>query len=136
MQDPSGKPVILFDGVCNFCNAGVQFIIKRDKKNLFLFASLQSEFGNNFLLKNAMKTTNYDTFILFKEGRIFTKSRAALEVARNLGGLWKLLYSFIVIPWFVRDFLYDLIAKNRYKLFGKKDQCMIPSKEQSEKFLA
>ncbi len=127
--------IILFDGVCNLCNSGVQFIIKKDKKNLFKFAPLQSEHGQEILEKHQISTKNMDSFVYAYKGRAFTKSTAALKIAKELKRGWQLFYVFIVIPAFLRNFVYDLVAKNRYKWFGKKDSCMIPTPELKAKFL-
>jgi predicted DCC family thiol-disulfide oxidoreductase YuxK len=127
--------IILFDGVCNFCNFWVNFIIDRDKDDIFRFAALQSEAGQKLLNKFNLKTDDFDTFILIKGETYFTKSTAALKIARKLNYPVKVLYYFIFIPKFLRDLLYSLIAINRYKLFGKRDICRIPSENEKEKFL-
>jgi predicted DCC family thiol-disulfide oxidoreductase YuxK len=127
--------VILFDGVCNFCNYWVNFIIDRDKDDIFRFAALQSEAGQKLLNKFNLKTDDFDTFILIKGETYFTKSTAALKIARKLNYPVKVLYYFIFIPKFLRDLLYSLIAINRYKFFGKRDICRIPSENEKEKFL-
>ena len=129
------NPVLLFDGVCNLCNSTVQFVLKRDKKAYFKFASLQSDYGQNFLKKNSLPTTDFNTFILIEGDSYSTKSTAILKVFRKLSGLWPVLYIFIVFPAFLRDPFYNLIAKNRYKLFGKRDSCMIPGKEILSRFI-
>lgn len=122
-------PVILFDGVCNLCNASVQYVIKHDKKRLFRFASLQSSFGERILRENNLSANVFNSFILLDNNKIYTRSTAALHVAKKLNGLIKLLYGFIIVPKFIRDFVYDVIAKNRYKWFGKKEACWIPMPE-------
>jgi predicted DCC family thiol-disulfide oxidoreductase YuxK len=122
-------PVILFDGVCNLCNASVQYVIKHDKKRLFRFASLQSLFGESILKQYGLPANIFDSFILLIDKKIYTRSTAALLVAKKLNGFIKLSYGFIIVPKFIRDFVYDLIAKNRYKWFGKKDACWIPTPE-------
>jgi len=127
--------IILFDGVCNFCNFWVNFIIDRDKDDIFKFAALQSEAGQKLLNKFNMKTEDFDTFILIDGEICFTKSTAALKIARKLNYPVKILYYFIFIPKFLRDLIYSLIAKNRYKFFGKRDVCRIPSENEKEKFL-
>lgn len=126
--------IILFDGVCNLCNSSVQFIIKRDPKGHFKFASIQSETGRS-LLKQYGVDKEIDSFILIEHQRIYLKSSAALRVCRNLNGLWKLLTILRILPSPFRDFFYDIIAKNRYKWFGKKESCMIPTKEMKKRFL-
>ena len=127
--------IILFDGVCNFCNFWVNFIIDRDKDDIFRFAALQSEAGQKLLNKFNLKTDDFDTFILIKGETYFTKSTAALKIAWRLNYPLKVLYYFIFIPKFLRDFIYSLIAINRYKFFGKRDMCRIPSEEERNKFL-
>ena len=127
--------IILFDGVCNLCNAAVQYVIKHDKKKLFHFASLQSETGQFFLKKHSLSSTDFNSFILVYEDQIYSKSTAALMVAKNLDGAIKLLSGFIIVPVFIRDAVYNLIARNRYKWFGKQDNCMIPTPDLQSRFL-
>jgi predicted DCC family thiol-disulfide oxidoreductase YuxK len=129
------EQVILFDGICNFCNSSINFVIDRDHKNVFKFAALQSEAGQILLQKYHFPTDKADSVMLLKNGKVYEKSTAVLEIARTLGGFWQVFYIFIVIPPFIRNFFYDLIAKNRYKLFGKKDTCRIPTPELKAKFL-
>jgi predicted DCC family thiol-disulfide oxidoreductase YuxK len=131
----SPHPIVLFDGVCNLCNRSVQFIIKKDKKKQFLFASLQGKTGGGFLKKIDLPANVFNSFILIEGENIYTKSAAALRIAKQLGGGWKLLYGLMIIPRFIRDAVYNLIAKNRYKWFGKRDECMIPTPELQERFL-
>lgn len=126
---------VLFDGVCNFCNASINFVIDRDSKGIFKFAALQSEIGQKILKKYGLKQTDFDSIILEKEGKIYQKSDAALEIARNLNSLWKIFYIFKIIPSFLRNPIYDLIAKNRYRIFGKTDACRIPTPELKARFL-
>jgi len=129
------KKVILFDGVCNLCNGAVLFIIKRDKKVKFSFASLQSTFGQNQLKKYGLSSEELSTIVLLKEGRIFTKSSAALEIAKELDGLWPAFYFFEIVPNFIRNFFYDFVAQNRYRWFGKREACMIPTPELKARFV-
>ncbi len=135
MINNKNKSLILFDGVCNLCNASVNFIIKHDKKAHFKFASLQSDATKELLLQYNSKNINYDSIILIENDTLFAKSTAALRISRNLDGSYKLLYAFIIIPPFIRDWVYNYIAKNRYKWYGKKDSCMIPNKEIKSRFL-
>ncbi|CAN5259602.1 thiol-disulfide oxidoreductase DCC family protein [soil metagenome] len=128
------QPVILFDGVCNFCNGAVQFIIKRDKKHRYKFAPLQSGTGEQ-IQKQFNLPTDLSSFILYENDSIYKKSTAALMVAKHLSGLWPLLYLFIVLPTFIRDIPYNIIVKYRYKWFGKTEECMIPSPELRARFL-
>ncbi len=130
------QPVILFDGVCNFCNGAVNFVIKRDKKALIQFAPLQSEKGRLYLRQFGLPEADMKSFIFIEDGKAFTRSTAALKVCRHLGAAWPLCYGFIIIPKFIRDGLYNWIAKNRYKWFGTKDQCMIPTPEVRKRFLS
>jgi len=127
--------IILFDGICNFCNYWVNFIIDRDKDDIFRFAALQSEAGQKLLNKFNLKAEDFNTFILIEGEIYFTKSTAALMIARKLNFPFKVLYYFIFIPKFLRDLIYSLIATNRYKFFGKRDICRIPSENEKEKFL-
>ena len=131
----NNKPIILFDGVCNLCNTSVQFVIKHDKRAFFTFASLQGETGQRLLKKYGLTAEDLNSFVLIINNKALTRSAAALTVARNLGGIIKLLYGFMIIPAFIRDGMYNIIAKNRYKWFGKRDSCMIPSPELSSRFL-
>jgi predicted DCC family thiol-disulfide oxidoreductase YuxK len=127
-------PVILFDGVCNFCDASVQFILKRDKKEAFYFASLQSEAGQGLLEKHSVPE-NVDSMILVEDDKVYYKSSAALRISRHLDGAWKLLYVFMIVPAPIRNVVYDLIAKNRYKWFGQKESCMLPPPAVRKRFL-
>ena len=129
-------PVILFDGMCNLCSNTVQFIIKRDKNNIFRFTSLQSDFGNALLQKFHLPGNTFNSFILYKNGKIYTKSAGALLVAKQLSGAWPTLSVFMIIPSFIRGSLYNIIARNRYKWFGKKEACWLPSPALKSKFLS
>lgn len=113
----------------------MQFVIRNDKKKQFKFASLQSEVGKSLLLKGNLDPDKTDSFVLISESHYYTRSTAALKVLKLIGGRWSLLYSFILVPQFIRDFVYNLIAKKRYRWFGKKDNCMIPSPSLTERFL-
>jgi predicted DCC family thiol-disulfide oxidoreductase YuxK len=128
--------VILFDGVCNFCNGSVNFIIERDRAGYFKFAPLQSEIGEKLLRENGIDKTVTDSVILVEDGKAYTHSTAALRVARKLDGAWKWFYGFRFVPAFIRDAFYKLFAKYRYKLFGKKDECMLPTPDVRARFLA
>ncbi|WP_353132097.1 thiol-disulfide oxidoreductase DCC family protein [Pseudopedobacter sp.] len=130
------QSVILFDGVCNLCNSFVQFVIKHDRKERFRFASLQSDFAEKELANSFIDNQKMSTVILLENGKFYSKSTAALRILKKLNGLWPLLYVFIIVPVFIRDTVYNLIARNRYKWFGKKDSCMIPSPELQRRFLS
>lgn len=127
-------PVVLFDGVCNLCNSSVQFIIERDVENRFKFSSLQSDFGQSFLKKYQLNTETFDSILLVEEDQYYSKSTAALKIGQELKGL-KWLKVLWIVPKFLRDFVYSIISKNRYKWFGKQDNCWIPTPELQEKFL-
>ncbi len=127
--------IILFDGVCNLCNNSVQFIIKRDKKKRFLFTSLQSDAARDILLQFQLKNSEMDSIIFIENGKIYQKSDAILKIFKHLNGMWKLSYGFVIIPKFIRDYVYKIIAKNRYRWFGKREVCMMPTKELQIRFL-
>lgn len=129
------QPVILFDGVCNLCSSAVQFVIKRDRKNHFKFASLQSSFGRDIANSFQLSPTSFNSFILFHNNKLYTKSTGALMVAKHLSGGWSWLYYFIIVPRFIRDAVYNYVAANRYKWFGKKEECWVPTPALREKFL-
>ena len=128
------NPLVLFDGVCNLCNSAVQFIIKHDRKKQFRFASLQGKTGQRILAEHQVSSEKLDTLIFVENGKIYTRSTAALRIAKRLGGFWKLAYGNIIIPRFIRDGIYNFISKNRYKWFGKQEECMIPTPELRERF--
>lgn len=127
--------IILFDGVCSFCNFWVNFLIDRDKKDRFRFTALQSERGEELLKKYNLSTEDFETFVLIDGDKYYIKSTAALLVLKNLSDLWKILYVFIIVPGSIRDFVYSFIAKHRYKLFGKRETCRGPTPEERNKFL-
>jgi len=127
--------IILFDGVCNLCNGAVNFVIKRDPGNVFKFTPLQEKQGVLLLKKHAIDAQKLDSIVLVENKKVYTKSSAALRIARKLSGLWPLFFVLLIIPSFIRDGVYDFIAKNRYKWFGKKEQCIIPTPGLREKFL-
>jgi predicted DCC family thiol-disulfide oxidoreductase YuxK len=129
------NPVILFDGLCNFCNGAINFVLKQDKKGIFRFAPLQSEAGRRLLQQYHLPTDEFESFVLIDDGKVYTKSSAALRVMNKLPWYWKEAQIFRVIPTIFRDAIYDFIARNRYKWFGKKDQCMLPTPEMRSRFL-
>lgn len=135
---PKDKQLILFDGVCNLCNSSVLYVIKRDKKNKFLFAPLQSDIGRALLNDFNIDSDKMDSILLYQPQaqRIYKKSTAALYVASHLTYPTKLMVVFFIIPTFIRNWVYNFIAKNRYKWFGKKNACMIPTPELQSKFIA
>jgi predicted DCC family thiol-disulfide oxidoreductase YuxK len=129
------KSTILFDGVCNLCNGFVNFIIVRDKANRFRFGSLQSPAVVDLLRQHNFSSDDLSTVVLLEGNKLYYQSTAVLKILKQLGGAWVLLYGFIIIPKPVRDFFYNLIAKNRYKLFGRQDACMVPTPELKAKFV-
>lgn len=134
MTFDTSKPVIFFDGVCNLCNSSVQFIIKKDKESKFRFASLQSAPGQEILQQYNLSQTDFNSFILFEDGKLYTRSTAALRVLSQLKG-WKWSGVFKWVPRFLRDGVYNVIARNRYKWFGKQEACMLPSPDLMSRFL-
>ena len=133
---PPNKKIILFDGVCNLCDSSVQFIIKHDKKDVFRFVALQSELGQEILQHIGINSKNIDSIILYEPGiAYYYKSQAAIQISKYLDGFWHLGSVFRIIPTGISNLLYDYIAKNRYKWYGKKESCMIPTPELKIKFL-
>jgi predicted DCC family thiol-disulfide oxidoreductase YuxK len=131
----SSHPIILFDGVCNFCNGAVNFTIKREKKNNIHYAALQSDAGRKLVQQYGLPADDMRSFLFIENGKIYNRSTAALRVCRYLKGLWPLCYGFMIVPAFIRNGIYNWIAKNRYKWFGKRQECMIPTPEIRAKFL-
>lgn len=127
--------LILFDGHCNLCSGTVQFILKHDRKAKFRFAYLQSEYGKAVLQKHQLPIDSFGTFVLVENNTVFTKSTAALRILKSLSGMWPLLYVAIIIPRFLRDAIYALVARNRYKWFGKRDSCWLPDSKWKDRFL-
>lgn len=126
--------IVLFDGVCNYCNAMVNFTIQHDREKKYKFATLQSNIGQKLLAEHGIGK-DVDSVILIENGKAFLHSTAGLRIARNLSGIYSLSYVFIIIPAFIRDWAYKLIAKYRYRLFGRTETCMIPTPEMRERFL-
>ena len=133
---PEGKQIVLFDGVCNFCNDSVRFIMKRDKNDLFRFASLESELGKKLTAERGIDTKQIDSIILIDPGKAYyLKSTAALEITKQLKGGWPILGIFLYLPEGFRNWFYDFIAKNRYDWFGKLETCPMPTPDEQAKFL-
>lgn len=128
-------PIIFFDGVCNLCQGAIQFIIVRDPKDHFKFASLQSKYAKEKLLPFNVDPAIGDSIVLLENGKVYEHSTAALRIAKGLNGLWPLLYAFIIVPKFIRDGVYRWIAKNRYRWFGKSESCWVPTPALKSKFL-
>lgn len=129
------KPILFFDGVCNLCEGFVQWVVKRDKGAIIYYASLQSDFAKKFTADTQLKVEDVNSVILYYKGKYYTESDAPLHLARLLGYPWKLAYPFTFLPRIIRDNIYRWIASNRYRWFGKKDQCMIPTPALQSRFL-
>lgn len=135
MDSDFNFPVILFDGVCNLCNASVQWVLQRDRAGQFRFAALQSETGQHLLAAHGLDQASFDTVVLADGDRIFTRSDAALEIARRLGGPWSWLAVLRWIPRRLRDAVYNWVARNRYRWFGRQEACLLPRPEWKERFV-
>lgn len=134
------KPILLFDGICNYCNDWVNFIIRNDKKKVFLFSPLQSNTAQHLLTEHGLyfsgQEAKDETVVVIQNGKAYLRTDATIVIAKNLGGRWLFFYYLLIlIPRFMRDYFYKILAKNRYKWFGKKDSCMIPSPNLKERFL-
>ena len=129
------KSIIVFDGYCNFCSGSVLFIIRRDPGLIFRFSASQSETGRRILEEYDLDELAEHSLILIKNGRIYNKSGAALRISRQLRGLWPLFYGFILIPGVIRDLIYDFLARNRYRLYGKREECFLPGEDIRGRFL-
>lgn len=133
---PKDKKIILFDGVCNLCDALVQFVIKHDHNDVFRFVALQSQLGQQILKHIGIDGKNIDSIVLYEPGvAYFYKSNAALEIAKSLGGFFHMGTIFRIVPTPIRNWLYDYVAKNRYRWYGKKQECLVPTPELKSKFL-
>jgi len=133
---PKNKKIILFDGVCNLCNSSINYVIERDKKDVFRFVSLQSELGKTIQEYIGLENKNLDTIILYIPGKAYyIKSTAALHIMKEFSGFWILMQFFTIIPSIIRDVIYNFIAKNRYKWYGKQETCRVPTPELTAKFL-
>ena len=136
MELPENKKIILFDGVCNLCNSSVQYVIKKDKKDEYRFAALQSSLGQKLLAERNIDTQSVNSIVLIEQGiAYYTKSAAALEIMGSFGGIYTLTRVFKWLPQGFRNSVYDYVAKNRYKWYGKQEACMIPTPELKAKFL-
>lgn len=130
------KKIILFDGLCNLCDGTVQFIIKRDTKDVFRFVSLQSDLGRELLQKLPIEFQLTDSVILYESEKVFFyKSQAVFEIVKSIGGIYYCLLIFKLLPNAITNSVYDFIAKNRYRWWGKKESCLVPSKDLQSKFL-
>ncbi|MET4081619.1 putative DCC family thiol-disulfide oxidoreductase YuxK [Pedobacter sp. UYP30] len=129
------QAIIFFDGVCNLCNGWVQFVLARDEKKYFKFATLQSDFAKNELSRFEVDLDALKSVLLLEDGKLYSKSTAALRITRHLGSGWPILYGFLVVPKFIRNGVYNVVARNRYKWFGKQESCWIPTPELKSRFL-
>ena len=129
------KEIILFDGLCNLCNGSVNFILKRDRIGIFKFVSLQSDIGIELTNKYNIDTNVVDSILLIKNDKVFIKSSAVLEILKDMTIGWRVFRIGLIIPKVIRDYMYDVIAKYRYRIFGKKDECPIPPKDVRDRFL-
>lgn len=135
MQCKDQKSILLFDGICNLCNASVQFILQKDHKEQFLFASLQSDAAEKLLLQYKEKKIGMDSIVLIEDGKVYQKSAAVLKICRHLNWPWRIFLLGGYLPKSLRDNLYDLIAKNRYRWFGKQDSCTMMVPEYKNRFI-
>jgi predicted DCC family thiol-disulfide oxidoreductase YuxK len=131
----NNRHIVIFDGVCNFCNGAVNFIINRDPDELFVFTPMQSQLAKNLMAQHQIPNVGIDTFVLIKAGRAYVFSNAALEIAQDLKGYWYLFTLFKLLPSSFRDFFYKLFARHRYRLFGRSDTCMMPTEELRARFV-
>jgi predicted DCC family thiol-disulfide oxidoreductase YuxK len=134
-SNDTGTPVILFDGECNLCNGFVRFVLPRDSAGRFKFASLQSPFGQQLLSGHSLPTNTLDSVVLAEEGRVYSRSTAVLRILRHISGPWPLLYAFTLVPRPLRDAVYDFIGRNRYRWFGRRESCLMPTPENRNRFL-
>lgn len=132
----SPKSIIFFDGVCNLCNASIDFVIQRDKNDQFLVGALQEELSKKVLSEFDVHQDYLDSLVLLEKGKIYYRSTAALKITKNLSGVWPVLYPLIFLPAFLRDSIYNWIGSNRYRWFGKKSTCRLPTVEEKAKFLS
>ncbi|MEO6550404.1 MAG: thiol-disulfide oxidoreductase DCC family protein [Ferruginibacter sp.] len=129
------SPIVLFDGVCNFCNSAVNFVIRKDKNRRIKFAALQSATGQQLLKQYKLPLVLFTSFVFIEKGSLFTRSTAALKLCKYLTGGWPLLYGFIIVPAIIRNGIYNIISRNRYNWFGKRNQCMVPTPQTRDRFL-
>lgn len=130
----NAQPVIFFDGVCNLCTASVQFILERDNGKYFQFTALQGNYAKEHLPQFATNSNQLNSILLLENGKLYKKSSAALRISKKLSGFWPLMYGFIIVPKFIRDWVYGIVAKNRYKWWGKQQSCWAPTPELKSRF--
>lgn len=135
-MNPNDAPIIVFDGVCNFCNGSVQFVIRHEREPVFRFAPVQSAVGRELLIAHGMDPDDVTTFMLVEDGKAYVKSTAALKIAERFSWPAKMLVALKIVPTPIRDWVYGIVAKNRYRWFGRRDACMVPTKALRARFLA
>ncbi len=135
MADFNNQKILYFDGVCNLCAGAVQFVLKRNKKRNILFASLQGEAGQAMLKQFGLSQTQFNSLVFVEDGKMYQQSTGALRLTRHLGAAWPLLMAFLIVPAFIRNAVYNWVAKNRYKWFGKKNECWLPTPDLKKRFL-
>jgi predicted DCC family thiol-disulfide oxidoreductase YuxK len=134
-METQNENVVLFDGVCNLCNGLVRFVIRHDRKALIKFAALQSEYGKKLQSGIGPGTGDSDTIVYSRKGIYFFRSDAVLNILKDMGGIWGIFYILRIVPRFFRDFVYKIVAANRYRIFGKRETCMVPGAQIKERFL-
>lgn len=132
---PDGRYLVIYDGVCNFCNGAVNFIVKRDHAERFVFSPMQTDFAQEMIKRYAIETVGKDTFLLIKNGHAYVWSNAALEISKDLSGIWSWCNFFRIIPRPFRDFIYRIFARNRIRLFGRTEQCVVPDQSLRKRFI-
>ncbi len=135
MKEPEVKEIVLFDGYCNLCNSSVQFLLRHEKNDALYFASLQSEYGQRLLQQHGLSPEQNNSVVFIKEGKVLLKSSAALHLCKRMKGLYPLLIIFLIIPPFIRNAVYEFVARKRYAWFGRSEQCMIPDEKLKRRFL-
>ena len=135
MEKPDRRHIVIFDGVCGLCIGAVNFVLRRDPKGIFLFTPIQSDFAQELMKVYGIDTTSIDTFVLIKNNQSFVFSSAALEIAKDLTGLWYLFNVFKLLPSFIRDAIYKTVARHRYRFFGRQETCMVPTEEIKSRFV-
>jgi len=135
LEQAQGHPVVIFDGVCNLCNSSIDFIIRTDKQGQFLVTANQHEAGKAILESQGREATDVSTVFLYEDGKLYERSTAALKIARKLGFPWSLAYGFMIVPKGLRDIVYNWIARNRYRWFGEKETCRLPTPEERARFI-
>ncbi|MFH2132978.1 MAG: DCC1-like thiol-disulfide oxidoreductase family protein [bacterium] len=131
----ANRKIVIFDGICNLCNAGVNFVIKRDPTGVFSFTPMQSDISQKLIKQYHAAAFDFDTFLLIKNGVCYERSDAIMEIMKDLTGYWSILRFFSFVPKPIRDYFYNLVARNRYQLFGKRNHCMVPTQDIRKRFI-